>query len=1362
MSDEPVANDLTATRWSRVLKWLAITLTTLVLLVALALGAFTLAMARMPAYRAQMQSWISERAKLDIQFAELSAGWRGYGPELVFTRAVVRSADQQRVLAIAERGAVGLDLWQALRTGRWVAARFALQGTELKVQRRSDGSFEVVGQADWPEFETEPTFKLDSLPVGTLSIRDVRLSFRDLKTGRGPWVVDQVEMDIIRDAQVFDVQGRARLPATLGKALAFSAHGAGNLNQVAQLEWRAEVSGTEIDLAGWTQVMPDDWIAPAQGQGSFQLAGKFIGGQPQAFSGRIDFVDVMMRLPVWSTPLPQADPLQVRADDPDATPLAVSNATVIKRNADAAAPALLYRNINLAFASQRNGQANKKASEQGWLTQFDRLQLARDNSPWPAGKASVLLQFNEADDALRLQRIEASADLIVLDNLWPLLAYLPDNNSNARLRALNATGRLYNLAVRYERDQDAEPRYGMRVEFAQLGVSPVGSTPGVTGLSGVFNATGARGQLQLESHDVALSLPRTFRTPLPLDHVTGLMSWTRTTQGMQLSSNDLSIDNTDGKVQAQLTLNIPRQGSTTIDMQAVGTDMNAAAAPRYMPAGVMHKKTLAWLDAAFPAGMVKRAQATLKGPLDKFPFRGNEGLFLINARIEDLTMNYQEGWMPATGLMIDAVFRNTGLSAVATAGHVNGLDLERAQGHINDYRDSEIFIKASTRGDLGNALVFVQQSPVGPSIGTLFQQLSGRGELRGTADMYFPLHDFSKHKVDIGVQLSDATVSMQGVTQTAEQLNGSLRILNDAVIAADLRGQFLRGEFAVTAKNVARNRFNVVADGQAQAAPLTEFLKLPAWLKLEGSARYRYTMPGYPQRESDGSRHLYSVDSDLRGLVINLPAPANKSATAARALHIDADLRGDDMLLRGSAGDLRAVVKLQAVNSPNTNQANVNQSAGAQASSWKFDRAGLRVDGVAVALPGQTGLRIEGRLEEFTLDDWLKLGNSSTTPATSASATRVQDVLRAANVNVGRLRLYGFEWPEVRGILQATDAGWRVDVAGAQASGQVLVPYDFATSKPLTLDMDVLKLSSVARTDHDQSEAAPRKQSLDPRDLPSLRADIKQFHYGEHDFGALQLLGTRTAQGLQVSKLQINGPSFSGTGSGSWVQTATGQQNTLTFTLESTDLRATMQQFNYADFIAAKRGKLLATLHWTDGLDEDLLGRASGTMEVQVDEGQLLNVQPGAGRVLGLLSVAALPRRLGLDFRDITDKGLAFDSIHADFTVQGGDARTQNLLLRGPTAEIGIAGRLGLGARDYDQTAVVTGDVGSALPMAGVMAGGPVVGAALLLFSQIFKEPLKGVARAYYHIGGSWEDPQVERIDADVGKASLSATEATP
>jgi uncharacterized protein YhdP len=149
--------------------------------------------------------------------------------------------------------------------------------------------------------------------------------------------------------------------------------------------------------------------------------------------------------------------------------------------------------------------------------------------------------------------------------------------------------------------------------------------------------------------------------------------------------------------------------------------------------------------------------------------------------------------------------------------------------------------------------------------------------------------------------------------------------------------------------------------------------------------------------------------------------------------------------------------------------------------------------------------------------------------------------------------------------------------------------------------------------------------------------------------------------------------------------------------------------------------------------------------------------------MLGLFSVAALPRRLALDFSDLTDKGLAFDVIQGDFDLREGNAYTNNLLLRGPAAEIGIAGRTGFGSRDYDQTAVVTGNLGASLPVAGALAGGPAVGAALLLFSQVFKEPLKGMTRGYYRITGPWDNPTVERVDAsDAKDATARSSRQSP
>ena len=245
----------------------------------------------------------------------------------------------------------------------------------------------------------------------------------------------------------------------------------------------------------------------------------------------------------------------------------------------------------------------------------------------------------------------------------------------------------------------------------------------------------------------------------------------------------------------------------------------------------------------------------------------------------------------------------------------------------------------------------------------------------------------------------------------------------------------------------------------------------------------------------------------------------------------------------------------------------------------------------------------------------------------------------------------------------------------------------------------------------------------------------------------------RGPDGLTLQSFAAQAPTFAANGTGTWLAgTPKGMHGTLALKLESTDVQQTLLDLGYGAALTGTKGLVDADLNWAGMPDATLPARLAGNIRVEIDDGQLLNVQPGAGRVFGLMSVAALPRRLSLDFSDFVSKGLSFDSIRGDFQLLNGDAYTSNRLLKGPAAEIGIVGRTGLGARDYDQTAVVTGSVGNSLPVVGALAGGPVVGAAVLLFSQVFKEPLKGIARGYYKITGPWENPTVVRVDRAEGK----------
>jgi len=145
--------------------------------------------------------------------------------------------------------------------------------------------------------------------------------------------------------------------------------------------------------------------------------------------------------------------------------------------------------------------------------------------------------------------------------------------------------------------------------------------------------------------------------------------------------------------------------------------------------------------------------------------------------------------------------------------------------------------------------------------------------------------------------------------------------------------------------------------------------------------------------------------------------------------------------------------------------------------------------------------------------------------------------------------------------------------------------------------------------------------------------------------------------------------------------------------------------------------------------------------------------------MLGLISVVELPRRLSLDFRDVTEEGLTFDTVQGDFEIRAGSAYTQNLLLKGATVDIGVVGRTGLAAQDYEQTVVVSGSPSGPITVAGALAGGPVGAAGALLFSQLFKGQLQGLARIYYRVTGPWSNPTVERISATAGSSPAGIPE---
>jgi uncharacterized protein YhdP len=159
---------------------------------------------------------------------------------------------------------------------------------------------------------------------------------------------------------------------------------------------------------------------------------------------------------------------------------------------------------------------------------------------------------------------------------------------------------------------------------------------------------------------------------------------------------------------------------------------------------------------------------------------------------------------------------------------------------------------------------------------------------------------------------------------------------------------------------------------------------------------------------------------------------------------------------------------------------------------------------------------------------------------------------------------------------------------------------------------------------------------------------------------------------------------------------------------------------------------------------------ATGKLRLKIEDGQLLDVEPGtAGRVLGLTSLHELPRRLSLDFADLYKEGFSFDRIKGSFTLDSGNAYTTDLYVDGPAARIEISGRIGLAARDYDELVTVTPYMKTGLSVAGALAGGPAVGAVVIVADTLLDGklgPLNRIGQKQYSVTGPWTDPVIEKL----------------
>lgn len=1245
---------------------------TVVIVLAIAVGLFRLMLPRLPEYQEQIKGWASAAIGLQVEFVDMNARWRLRGPELSFRRAVLSRVADATALLRVEEVSVGVSLLRLLRDRELVADRVLFHGTEVSVELTDEGVWSVQGL---------PLEELTGSRVASTEVAgDISLLGSDIVVHYQHPGVDRSLTFTVEDLEVRREGGLAALDATIDPPGAFGERLKVSVSQrdqpVSGRSWQFFVEGASLNLAAWSILQPD--------------------GLPKITSGTAS-------VSLW---------------------FQRSNAGLQSATANVVLSNVGTGDTPAGFGV--SGRLEYSRANDGWLLAGSEFSLdPAEDDAWPKSGWQVQAALAATGET---RSVSVGASYLRLQDLAVFAPWLSDELRQQMAR-YEADGVLRDFSFTQSGMDVGAAAFELSTRFESAGILPVDKWPGLRGFSGSLRADSAGGRLEIDSEGLIFSLPAELPDPVYLDDATGTIIWRRNADGTTLLSDSIFVQNSDLSSQTSLQINAPGDGSSaTIDLQSDWAINDIGSVKRYLPMQAIKPPLYRWLTGALVSGRIPRATTRIVGPLDLFPFSGNEGIFRIDATVSEAVLRYSDLWPAATNMNLDIVVDKTRLYSHRNFAVNAGNTVQDATIEIADLRAPVLEINAFATGTLDSIRDFSRESPIAAVFGGQLDRLEVDGDASFSLHLVYPIADKERYEFETRIRPSNGSIRMRGFPAPVTELNGLVVVSRNDIHSEMLFGRFL-GEVVDIGLQKAGDRlpaYSVVATatGRATAEAIDQQLGVPLGAYIEGSAPFTAKLMFPARQEGQSVPFRVSVESELQGLALDLPPPFFKAAGDPVSLVFTVDLAGGNRI--ESSGSYRDQVDWSLFFEKTDN-------------AWDFDRGVLSI-GAAAPGPAETrGLHIHGRMDELRLDDWLALmrrgeGNAG-----------FGDRIRSIDLTIDRLDAIGQHLVNQRVVVNRSAQDWVVELDGIHAVGTLSVPYDFSGDRPLNLDMRLLTLPGK------EEATAGGTAASDPRRLPAIALNVDEFSFGERHLGNLSALFEKTARGIEARNLLARDDSFTIEGSAGWIiddQYPSGQRSYVNARLGSTDVRNTMQRLNYEPGIVGQDMEIVLDLRWSGGPNRDYLQKLNGDVSVRFGPGQLDDVEPGPGRVFGLMSIVALPRRLSLDFSDVLEKGFGFDEITGRFRIEQGNAFTCDLSLNGPAADVGVVGRAGLASRDYSQTAVVSANVGNTLPVVGAVVAGPQVAAALLIFSQIFKKPLQEMGQIYYAIDGSWDDPSVDNANA--------------
>ncbi len=1181
------------------------------------------------------------------------------------------------------RLSLGLDLPRSLSSGRLQLGNLEIEGVRLQVLRDADGRWQLRGLGS-AAVDSGGTQWPDWMgQARRVQLVGSRLCLHDERSGLDLRIDDIEALFELGQAEQ-RLALRLNLPENLGGRLEVRARSKGGLAGLAQPSGEIWLQSSSLKLAGW---------------------GAMLSAMPQ---------DGLPPPILPLTDLPRFETGDLRGQ----VWMKLQEGALIDARASLDLADWRISSIQAMLAGEREVALQSRLDlhlqhhEDDWLLDIEATPRGTREGP-----QRFSLHRQGKDLAMAAERID-------LDLLRPWLVITPILPPELRQGLIHhrPIGSILDLRMRMVLD-DASPHVRGKARFQSLGWQGQGYLPDVRGLSGEAWMDGEAALLDLDSPGLSADVHDRLRETLSFDQARGHVAlfWAN---DLQVSAPDLHLANRDLALDLDLRLDLPSSGETLARIHGRLHDVKAGRIPAYLPVQELSDEAVLWLDQALPhgGGHVPEGRITLVGDLNHFPYYDDreDSLFEVRFGFQNLKLDFAPGWKPAEGLHGELAFINNGFHGRIDGGSIKGVPLRQGQLGMDDFDHPRLDLRLALDGKVESMLDVLKSSPLIHDREDFDQvKISGPAALLVQAGVRLDSEDRLPSEAEGWLDLHGAR--LEAFEQRFDHIHGTLHFVDDILDAKDLRARFrdrdARIEIATELHDTSR-AYRIDMDTQTQA---NDWLDAgSSWSKrLAGTFPLHASLKIAPP-EATGRAVSLDLGSELEGLTIDLPPPYGKPAEARRPTEATLNWRAArlDMLRLTQPGLLDARLRMDG---------------------WRLVGAQVRLgEGEASAPDGDARIAMVGHLPEFDLATWLKVLDDPQAEG-GELPSRIE-----VSARVDRLHALGGRWEEMQVHGLRDPSAWRFDLDSPRLAGRVKVPHAPTPATPLSIDLTRLVMQD--------EDAGPEQEPppADPGDIPPLNVNIADLLYGDIRLKDVHLRGVPQPRGLLLQDLRADTGHLSLRGEGSWMRVdgTAHQQTRLKLRLASENVGEALKELGFRQ--ALRKGRLedtQLTLQWPDAPDRFDWATLRGEGQLSVLAGTIENVEPGAGRVLGLLSIAELPRRLMLDFGDVFGEGLRFDRINSKLGFREGLMLTEAMELSGPSAQVIMRGHADMLNKTLHYDMVVVPSLGNVLPIIGTVAGGPLVGGAVFLVQKLF-DRLGGEKSGFnYRVTGSWDEPKVERAE---------------